>query len=243
MYTSPLKAKMLEAFRLRMFICGGVIGFGFLIIVIQLFNLQVIQGKSYADRARLNMENNIPIFASRGEMYDRNFKRNSPVVTIASNRSAFNLTTILSKFATHEERAQVLRNLAILLNVSEDSLINEITGKSQWERIVLAEDVNFDVVVAVASHNDLFKNIDWEDAPVRVYNHGQMFSHLAGYVGSISPAEYARLKDFGYRNYHKIGKTGIEGQYDSILRGKDGYIRRIVDVRNRVEDEEVGKLP
>ncbi|MCL2026578.1 MAG: penicillin-binding protein 2 [Leptospirales bacterium] len=234
---------MLEAFRLRMFIYGGFIGFGFLIIFLQLLNLQVIQGKSYADRARLNMENNIPILASRGEMYDRNFKRNSAVVTIASNRSTFNLTTILSKFATNEERKQTLRNLAILLNISETSLMNEITGKSQWERIVLAEDVNFDVVVTIASHSDLFKNIDWEDAPVRVYNHGQIFSHLAGYVGSISPAEHAKLKDLGYKNYHKIGKTGIESQYDSILRGKDGYIRRIVDVRNRVEDEEIGKLP
>ena len=243
MYTSPIKAKMMEVFRLRMFIYGGLIGFGFLLIFIQLFNLQIIQGKEYADRARLNMENNIPILASRGEIYDRNFKQNDINVTIASNRSAFNLTTILSKFASKEERGQVLRNLAVLLNVSENSLTNEISGKNQWERIILAEDVKFDIVVKIASHSNLFKNIDWEDAPVRVYNHGQMFAHLAGYTGSISPAEYAKLKDLGYKNYHKIGKAGIESQYDSTLRGKDGYIRRVVDVRNRVEGEEVGKLP
>ena len=228
---------------MRMYIYGGFIGFGFLIIFIQLFNLQIIQGKNFADRARLNMENNIPILASRGEIYDRNFKQNGANVTIASNRSAFNLTTILSKFATKEERIQVLRNLAILLNVNENSLLNDISGKSQWERVILAEDVKFDVIVKIASHVNFFKNIDWEDAPVRVYNHGEMFSHLVGYIGSISSEEYTKLKDLGYKNYHKIGKTGIENQYDSILRGKDGYIRRIVDVRNRVEEEEMGKLP
>lgn len=234
---------MLEAFRLRMFVYGSIIGLAFLILLLQLFNLQVIQGKDYVTRARINMENNIPILASRGEIYDRNFKQNNPNLTIVSNRPSFNLTTIPSKFTTKEERRKVFHNLALLLRLSEDSLINDISGKNPWERIILAEDVDFDIIVKIASHSEHFKNIDWEDAPVRVYNYGSMFSHLAGYIGSISTQQYSKLREQGYKNYHKIGKSGIESQYDSILRGKDGYIRRIVDVRNRVEEEEVGLVP
>ena len=95
----------------------------------------------------------------------------------------------------------------------------------------------------IASHQDKFPNIDWEDASVRVYNFSEMFAHLVGYIGSISQQEYKKLKTEGYKHYQKIGKTGIEKQYDRLLRGRDGYMRRIVDVRQRTEGEEVGQPP
>ena len=234
---------MLEAFRLRMFIYGSIVGLAFLVLVIQLINLQLVQGEDYAARARMNMENNIPITASRGEIYDRNFKVEGPNVTIVSNRSAFNLTTIPSKFSSKEEMHKVLHNLSRLLKIPLENMLQDIAGKNPWERILLVEDVSFDIVVKIASHKERFINIDWEDAPVRVYNYGAMFAHLTGYIGSINSNEYKKLRDQGYKNYHKIGKNGIESQYDRILRGTDGYIRRIVDVKNRIEEEAVGQVP
>lgn len=237
---SSLKAKMLEAFRLRMFIYGSIMAFALLVLIVQLFNLQIVQGKDYATRARLNMESNIPIAASRGEIYDRNFNQDGSNIIIASNRSAFNLTTIPSRFKTKEEMRKILENLSVLLKIPLDTMMSDITGKNPWERVLLVEDVSFDKIVKIASHAEKFVNIDWEDAPIRVYHYGSMFSHLTGYIGSINSQEYKRLRDQGYKNYHKIGKTGIESQYDVTLRGKDGYIRRIVDVRNRIEDEAVG---
>ena len=80
----------MEAFRVRMFIYGTIVGILFLIVILQLLNLQVIQGEEYSTRSRLNMENNIPIPASRGEMYDRNFRKDSNNVIIVSNRPSFN---------------------------------------------------------------------------------------------------------------------------------------------------------
>jgi penicillin-binding protein 2 len=66
---------------------------------------------------------------------------------------------------------------------------------------------------------------------------------MIGYIGTISKSEYKNLKSEGYKYYQKIGKFGIEKQYDKELRGTDGFIRRIVDVRNRTENEEVGQRP
>ena len=40
------------------------------------------------------MENNIPIPAARGDIYDRNFKEGEKNVVIVSNRPSFNITTI-----------------------------------------------------------------------------------------------------------------------------------------------------
>jgi len=70
-----------------------------------------------------------------------------------------------------------------------------------------------------------------------------MFSHVIGYIGSLTKEEYNTYKDVGYKYYQKIGKAGIERQYDSILRGVDGYVRRIVDAKNRTEGEEIGQHP
>jgi len=62
--------------------------------------------------------------------------------------------------------------------------MNEIDMGNPWERVVLKEDVEFDTIVKIASHQDKFPNIDWEDASVRVYNFSEMFAHVVGYVGA-----------------------------------------------------------
>ena len=49
-------------------------------------------------------------------------------------------------------------------------------------------------MTTIASHSQRFKNIDWEDAPVRVYNFAEVFSHVIGYIGSINKEEYKNEK-------------------------------------------------
>ncbi len=240
MSQTSLRTRMLEAFRRRMFFLIGLISAVFVILLAQIINLQLIQGETYRQRARMNMENYIPIPASRGEMYDRNFKIGERKVVIVSNRPSFNITTIPASFKSKEEMAAVIRPLCRLLQISYDEVMSDISSRNPWERVVIREDIGFDTIVVIASNQHRFPNIDWEDAPVRVYNYGNMFSHAVGYIGTISPAEYKRLRDSGYRHYQKIGKSGLEGEYDSLLRGVDGHYRRVVDVRNRIEGEEVG---
>jgi penicillin-binding protein 2 len=240
---SSLRAKLQEAFRLRMYFYMAVTIVVFAILVLQLINLQLIQGKEYKTKARLNMESNVPIPAARGDIYDRNFKDGEKNVVVVSNRPSFNITTIPAKFKSKKKLYEILDLLSLLLNIDKDEIKNEINNGNPWERIVLKEDVEFDTIVKIASHQDKFPNIDWEDASVRVYNFSEMFAHVVGYVGSISQPEYKFLKTEGYKHYQKIGKAGIEKQYDQLLRGRDGYVRRIVDVRQRTEGEEVGQRP
>jgi penicillin-binding protein 2 len=64
-----------------------------------------------------------------------------------------------------------------------------------------------------------------------------MLAHVIGYVGMISQKEYGELSEKGYNIESVIGKSGIEKIYDYELKGKDGYIRRIVDATNQVTAE------
>jgi penicillin-binding protein 2 len=243
MLITSLKARMLEAFRIRMYFVTSVIAFIFFIIFVQLVNLQIINGADYELKSRQNMENNIPIPAARGEIYDRNFKRGKNNVVLVSNRPSFNILTIPAKFETKEKMERTIRIVCKLLKSDPDLALKEMRGVNPWERVVLKEDVTFETVVTIASHPNVFPNITWEDANVRVYNQQNMFAHSIGYIGAISKEEYRDLKKYGYKHYQQVGKSGVEKQYDRKLRGRDGFIRRIVDVRQRTEGEEIGLQP
>ncbi|TSC88257.1 MAG: penicillin-binding protein 2 [Microgenomates group bacterium Gr01-1014_7] len=57
---------------------------------------------------------------------------------------------------------------------------------------------------------------------VRSYLMGEKTAHLVGYVGEISEAQ---LKDTQYKNYRqgdRIGQSGIEAEYEKLLKGTDG---------------------
>ncbi|MCU0821625.1 MAG: penicillin-binding protein 2, partial [Spirochaetes bacterium] len=152
-------------------------------------------------------------------------------------------TAIPATFSDRELLLNTIKRLCHVLNISFDEVMLNIDSKNRWERITIKEDVDFDKIVILASHQNLFPNIEWDDKPVRVYNYDNYFCHAVGYVGSISKDEYTALRDRGYKYYQTIGKAGLEKQYDSELRGTDGFIRRIVDVRNRIEGEEIGLRP
>jgi penicillin-binding protein 2 len=243
MLTTSLRTKMLEAFRKRMYVFFACVSLIFFILVVQLINLQLVRGKEYQVKSRMNMENYIPIPAPRGEMYDRNFRKGSRNVVIVSNRPSFNITTIPANFRKNGDLPETLNLLARFTDFSPQGVIEDIRKGNPWERIIIQEDVDFDSIIKVATHEDKFPNIEWEDATVRVYNFKDMFAHVIGYIGSISKEEYRELKKFGYKHYQKIGKAGLENEYDTILRGVDGFVRRIVDVRNRTEGEEIGLHP
>ena len=243
MSQTSLKVKMLEAFRKRMLIFIICVSSAFAILALQLVNLQLIHGKEYSLRATMNMENNIPIPAPRGEIYDRHFVKGVSGTVIVSNRPSFNLTTIPEHFKSDPELKEVLTRLSRVVEINPEDVFDEIKSSNPWERFLLKDDVTFDVVEKVASHKNSFPNIHWEDAPVRVYNYGEMFAHAVGYTGSLNKDEYNSLKAQGYKYYQSIGKAGIEKQYDKLLRGEDGFIRRVVDVNNRTENEEVGQTP
>jgi penicillin-binding protein 2 len=243
MNQTSLKTRMLEAFRKRMYVFFISVSSIFAILVLQLINLQLVQGKEYSLKAQMNMENNIPIPAARGEIYDRDFQRGVSGTVLVSNRPSFNLTMIPKNFESEAAMIEVLERLKPLIGFDLQNTLADIKKGNPWERYLLKDDVSFDVIVKIASHKNIYPNIHWEDAPIRVYNYSDVMAHVIGYTGSLNKEEYNALKDQGYKYYQTIGKIGIEKQYDAHLRGEDGFIRRIVDVRNRVEGEEIGKSP
>lgn len=66
------------------------------------------------------------------------------------------------------------------------------------------------------------RSADLEIDNVRTYPMGEKLAHVVGYVGEISQEQ---LRDPEFKNYHlgdRIGKSGVEAEYEKLLRGIDG---------------------
>jgi penicillin-binding protein 2 len=219
----------------RIYIFSGIPILFFLLILVVLFYLQIVRGPQYALKAKKNREQYSILPAIRGIVYDRTYK-----TILAYNRRSFAVTVVPQNLPTDlGERDALLERLGLLLNMQKEE-IETILGKknySQYGSFVIKTDVPFNDIVFLAEHNREFPGVYWKSKPLRVYPHDDLLAHVIGFVGMISENEYVELSDRGYNIESVIGKSGVEKVYDLELKGKDGYVRRIVDATNQVEAE------
>lgn len=104
----------------------------------------------------------------------------------------------------------------------------------------LAINVNFDVVIKIKEAAFNIEGVTVVEEPIRIYADGSIFPHGIGTIGAIDADEYGVLKEQGYKPTDSVGKSGIEKSQESILKGKNGS-RRVVMNRDKsvVSIEEV----
>ncbi|MBI2338040.1 penicillin-binding protein 2 [Candidatus Daviesbacteria bacterium] len=68
---------------------------------------------------------------------------------------------------------------------------------------------------------------------VRTYPEDEKFAHVVGYTGEISEEQLKTEKYKGYRSGDQIGRTGVEAEYEKVLRGVDGGEIIEVDSKGR----------
>lgn len=73
-------------------------------------------------------------------------------------------------------------------------------------------------------------NKNLEVDALRSYPYKDMFSHVLGYIGQISPEELKREDFSDYLGNDLIGKMGIEDEYEPMLKGVDG--KELVEVNS-----------
>jgi penicillin-binding protein 2 len=115
--------------------------------------------------------------------------------------------------------------------------VSEIEAKipSQYYRLYqpveVATNVPYAAITVLAENKDSLPGVYWNSKPVRNYPDLKSLSHVVGYVGDITRDELTQLYNLGYIQGDVSGKSGIERQYDELLRGKNGEETRTVDVR------------
>ena len=192
----------------------------FALLLIRLFQLQVVEGGRYRQIAEDNTAKTILAPAARGVIYDRNGK------VLVENRPVFMVQVLPSILASKDlkKRGAVLAELSKLLGQKVEYKV------SADQPIIVKDHIDEAVAIRIEERKRELEGVAVAVRPVRLYPHVNTAAHLLGYVGEIEPDELARLKEAGYRLGDWIGKDGVEKQYDKLIRGIDGGRKVEVDV-------------
>lgn len=194
-----------------------------------IFSLQVINATEYQQKAQRVARRVIPIPAQRGEIYDRYAE-----VPLVMNIPSFAVDIIPAE-VPDADRNRVYSDLAEILGIQTEDIRKSIPQRYHhlYQPVEVKSGVTFGTITELAERINDFPGVTWHNKPIRKYLEIGPISHILGYVGRITTEELQILYNKGYDINSALGKSGIEKQYDEILRGKDGERYRTVDVRGR----------
>ncbi|MCF6437081.1 penicillin-binding protein 2 [Pseudoalteromonas sp. MMG022] len=202
------------------------------ILLMNVYNLQVVDYDTYKTRSNDNRIKVIPVAPNRGLIYDRNG------VLLAENRPVYNLEVVPEDV---EDLTQSLQRLSKLIPIT-DQLIKEfledIRNNRRFKSQVLKARLNEQEVAIFSVNQHKFPGFSIEARLSRHYPFGDTLTHALGYVAKLNKKELAELemddRATNYRATHDIGKRGIEKYYEEQLHGIVGSQRVEVNNRGRV---------
>lgn len=203
---------------------------------LRLFSIQILSGDVYRSRAENISKRSTIIPAQRGEIFDRNIT--TPMVL---NIDSFAITIVPAE-VPRDQVSTVFARLSDLLGMPQAYFEKKVPPSYYhlYQSIELVSNISIDTISALAERIDEFPGIFWQSKPIRSYVDSGSISHILGYVGDITREELKVLYNKGYELGNIIGKSGIERQYDDLLRGQSGVDVRIVDVRGRNISDDSG---
>jgi penicillin-binding protein 2 len=199
------------------------------VLILYLFWLQIINGGEFKQRARDVSEREITLSAQRGEIYDRH-----GVDPLVFNVDSFSVEVVPGDLKA-SELPGLFRRLSAVLSVPVEDIEQKIPPKSyaQFNPIEVKGGVSLSAISVIAEHIDEYPGVKWRNKPIRSYVESGALAHVIGYVGEINREELQVLYNKNYTIGTTLGKSGVERQYDEILRGRDGKRFRVVDVKEK----------
>ncbi|WP_261666998.1 peptidoglycan DD-transpeptidase MrdA [Erwinia mallotivora] len=203
-----------------------------IILVVNLYHLQIIRYNDYTTRSNVNRIKLVPVAPSRGIIYDRNG------IPLALNRTIWQIELVPDKVENLEKTLLALRPI---VNLSDEDLIafeKERKRSRRFTSIPVKTGLNEEQVARFAVNQYAFPGVEVKGYQRRYYPYNSALTHVLGYVSKINDRDVERLNKEGrlpdYAATHDIGKLGIERYYEDILHGKPGYEEVEVNNRGRV---------
>ena len=205
-----------------------VVTFG--LYALRLFTLQIINGDDYRRQSVRISRTITTISPQRGEIFDRNAQ-----LPMVINTDSFAVDIRPGEIPS-DHFDTVITKLSEYLGISKLTIDKKIPQKKRnsFSPIEIKTNVPFDVISNIAENLTDLPGVSWRNKPVRNYVETGSICHVLGYVGNITSEELNLMFNSGYEANSVVGKTGIERQYDSLLKGEPGSISRTVDVHGRI---------
>ena len=199
----------------------------FLVLAYRLWRLQVMQSDEYALLAEKNRVRNIPILAPRGKILDREGR------IIVDNYPSFSALAA-ARFHARPKRGCRRHRQGLHLNPDEvRQRIKRSAWMPQYQPIFLKEDITPDELAFIEAHKNELPELETIMAHRRLYPRNGFMAHLIGYVGEVTEDMLNQPQFELYSPGDVVGVSGVEKQYNSILMGKNGSRRAIVNSHGR----------
>ncbi len=216
-----------DAGQRRITVMAAVVTAAFLVLIGQLWYLQVLEGGRFLDASDKNRLRIRPIAAPRGILYDRHG------VPLVDNRPTFTLSLIPRELPREvAARDAVLGRVAALLRIPFQEL-QEAAARvppDSFLPVRVRRGLTLEDVAKVEEWKLELAGVITEVEPQRVYPNSRFAAHLLGYVREANDDQ---LRQGRYRRGEMVGQNGLERLLDEYLRGKDGGERIEVDVMGR----------
>ncbi|MHC6214965.1 FtsW/RodA/SpoVE family cell cycle protein [Rhodococcus ruber] len=185
------------------------------------WQLQHVRGAELRTAGEAQMMRCIRLPAERGLIVDRNG------VPLALNAAEYAVAVLPEVFDEHD--ADSRPRLAALIGLSPDELAEVMGGRAEGEPQVLVGRVAPEQARQVV--NARLPGILVAPSGRRTYPHGATLASVLGHVGVADQQDMQRWPHLALGS--RVGKAGLEKQYDALLRGSDGKQCMYVDPTGR----------
>ena len=220
----------------------------------RLFYLQVAAGPKYRDAALSIQSRDVVAPATRGLIVD------GYGVPLAMNKAGLAITIDRIAIDKLEDKGVgVMKRLSVLLKLKYKDIYQNtrLCGElpkgekagcwqgSRFQPIPITKSADPDIALQIVERSDEFPGVDAQPVAIRSYPSylDVNAAHVLGYVGPLTESDLLKGNGNQYFRSESIGKTGLEIQYDSFLRGEPGIRTVIVDRKESVTRESQNTKP
>jgi len=217
----------------RYFTVFGVIITFFIILVLRFYTLQIYQHQKYVSQADANRIREVSHPGPRGLILDRMGN------LLVDNRFTYMLSAIPWEI---RQSPETLDSLSMFLDMSRDDLNTQLQEghRGAFIPVRLTSGLTFPTISRLEEHRLDLPGVLLSNDPIRYYPSDAALSHVLGYLREIDQRELQQLRrSRQYQLGDLIGWSGLEREYEDVLRGKKGY--RYVQVN--ATGQEIGPVP
>lgn len=223
-------SRLKDTFDRRSVVIGSIQGGIAVLLAVRMGYIAIAENEKYRLESESNRVNLTLIPPRRGWILDRN---GAP---LASNRADFRVDVIPERMRDPEATIDKVGELLALEADRIADIKEEIATSRGFAPVEVASGLDYEQFAALSVRLPDLQGVIPQRGFSRFYPTGPSVGHLIGYVGPANAEEYAEegrnplLVTPGY----KIGKDGLEKQFEQDLRGVPGARRVEVTAGGRI---------
>lgn len=205
--------------RKRTLVVSFILTAWFAILLVRLFQLQVIEHPALKTRAEKQSQAKVTVRARRGNILDRNG------TVLASSLPVFNIKLSPVEKETAAQEIDKVRKLQAVFGLSEKNVADVLKSlKDNDSFTYVKKQVPPEEAARVRDLH--LAGVGFDEESRRQYPHGTLCAHVLGGV-----------------NADESVQAGVESRYNDILKGQDGQRITLKDNKKRSYQDQVTKPP